>query len=1291
MLFPGPPHRSFSIKAMTAAETIFLSRPPVGDITAVLRLIWATVYASYTGSRDEVILDTTSQQNGRIISVHVPLSGATTIDSALKKTMQDTDKNKHAQLLLVVHGPNTQHDVAAAWESRQSYSAAMLCSIQQSTITIHTILDDTIWLPGMAKSITCQFKHLFQLVTTSAVKSIAGLHGVSPEGLSQLAQWNNQGPLEPATELLWPLIERKCREQPQALAIDAWDGRLTYEQLEKHATAAAARLQVAGLKPDKFVALLSEKSMITTVIILGVIKAGGAFLLLDATHPPRRLRTICQKIGAMLVVVSSQNADIAAQLEVPVLSADLVSSPDMPSETKAHYLPTVQPHHALYAGFTSGSTGEPKGFIISQGSFVSGLEAYCNSVGLKQQSRVFQFASYAFVVSITGQLAPLTRGACLCVPNPKQLEDNLAGAIHAKRANWVAFTPSVARTIDPDVIPTLETVVMVGEGLCQADLHKWRHLTLYSLYGQSENAKGTLVARQIAGADPSNLGHPYYCHGWVVDRDDPLRLLPIGAEGELVLESPCLTRGYLEDSQTQAAFLNSPPWLISLRPHVKGRLFRTGDLVRQHPRDGSFQLVGRKGTRVKIRGQRVELGEVEHHLVSLLPEARAVVADIICAADDIDGQSPMLVAFVKLQSSSGTANGNESFILASPTISFQNSMTAAREKLQEVLPGFMIPAAIVEVSSIPRLATGKLHRSRLRECAAACTRQQLLEYTVHRALHRDAESHPEEIIQKICAQVLGRPIADVGLDNSFLDLGGDSLIARQIVTLTRAQGLTISLSDLLRQWSLAAVAKQAKAAPEAMSELSESAFDTFGQIRDNFLKHLPPSLDRDNIQDVYPALEVQAGYALNHVVDCHPLHLYGTLDVPRLERACQALVDEHAVLRTVFHHSRQQQLLQVVLRKLRVPFIVYQCTNSADAIRWMETFAAEEVAKRHDINNPIIGFFLVQALHDQHHILLMRICHGQYDGLTVRPLIQGLWHAYRKEPIARQNEFKTHVGRCFGRRTEKSYTDWREILEAASPPTLPLTPAPREDNPHRAKFKQELPEVHPLPGTTQASMVKAAWLETLYQETGRDDAVFGQYVNVWTGTEGVIGPCANVIPVRIRAHPQWTRRQLVQAIQAQHVQTTGIDALGWRDIVANCTNWPSNTEPDSVVLHQNFDRNFDMRVDDDLICRKFKPFFSRWAVFPLMLVTFPGKDKLDVVLLASTNFVVKHDAERMLSRFAAALLRLEENPDGRVSFNAEKAGVQPRRSIGTTPITPPSNRHKVSPLTTSPTQALKMA
>jgi amino acid adenylation domain-containing protein len=1155
----------------------------------------------------------------------------------------------------------------------------MLCSIQHGTITIHTVLDNTIWLPGTAKSMICQFRHLLQLVTTSAVNSIADLDGISPEGLGQLAQWNGQNPLAPATELLWSLIEQRCREQPQALAIDAWDGSLTYEQLEKHATAAAARLQAAGLQPDRFVALLLEKSLITTVIVLGVIKAGGAFLLLDATQPPRRLRTMCQKVGAMLVVASSRNVDIAARLEIPVLSANVVSSPDMPLEVEPRQIPSVQAQHALYAGFTSGSTGEPKGFIIAQGAFVSGLEAYCNSVDLDQQSRVFQFASYAFVVSITGQLAPLTRGACLCVPSPEQLENNLAGAIHAKKANWVAFTPSVARTIDPDAVPTLKTAVMVGEGLCQADLHRWHHLTLYSLYGQSEHAKGTLVAQQIEGADPSNMGHPYYCHGWVVDRDDPLRLMPVGAEGELVLEGPCLTRGYLEDSQTEAAFLVSPPWLPSVRPHIHGRFFRTGDLVRQHPRDGSFQLLGRKGTRVKIRGQRVELGEVEHQLGSLLPKARAVVADIICAADDIDGQSPILVAFVQLQPSSGTANGNESSILTSPNAPFRSLVTQAREKLQEILPGFMIPAAIVEVSTIPRLATGKLHRSRLRECAAACTRQQLLEYTVHRALHRDAESHLEEIIQKICAQVLGRPIVEVGLDNSFLDLGGDSLIARQIVTLTRAQGLTISLPDLLQQQSLAAVAKQAKAGPDAMSEPSKSALNTFGAIRDNFLTHLPRSLDRDNIQDVYPALEVQARYTLNRVVDCHPLHLSGTLDVAQLERACQALIDEHAVLRTVFHYSRQQQLLQVVMRKLRVSFTIHQCTSSADAISWMDTYAAEEVVKRHDIKTPIIGFVLVQALRDQHHILLMRICHGQYDGLTVRPLIQGIWHAYRKESIPRQSEFKTHVERCFERRTAQAYTAWREVLEAAPPPTLPLAPAPQEDNPTRAKYKQELPELHPLPGTTQASMVKAAWLETVCQETGREDAVFGQYVNVWTGTEGVIGPCANVIPVRIRVHPQWTRRQLVLAIQAQHVQTTGIDALGWRDIVANSTNWPANMEPDSVVLHQNFDRNFDMRVDDDLICRKPKPFFSRWAAFPLMLVTFPGKDKLDVVLIGSTNFVVKKDADRILSRFAAALCRLGEDPDGRVSLNAGRVDVHPRRSMGSIPVTPTSNRHKVSP------------
>ncbi|OQE18740.1 hypothetical protein PENSTE_c017G05866 [Penicillium steckii] len=1273
-----------------AAETIFLSCPRKGNTAATLRLAWAAVIATYSGSRDAVIFDTTRQQDGSIVSVHIPISKTTTIESALKQSMESSDRKDHADSLLVVHDLSNRYDVATAWESRERYASAVLCSIQYGTITVHIVLDDTIWLPGTSKSMIHQFQYIFQLITTSAASFIADLDGISPDGLGQLSQWNSQDPLAPATKLVWPLIQQKCREQPQAIAIDAWDGRLTYEELEKHVTSTAVRLQSAGLQPDRFVALLLEKSLITTVIVLGVIKAGGAFLLLDAAHPPKRLRTMCQKIGAMSVVACARHADIAAQLEVPVLSAEVVSSPDMPLEMHPCQIPTVQPQHALYAGFTSGSTGEPKGFVITQEAFASGLEGYRNSVGLDQKSRVFQFASYAFVVSITGQLAPLTCGACLCVPSPEQLENNLAGAIHAKKANWVALTPSVARTIDPDIVPTLKTAVMVGEGLCQADLQRWGHLTLYSLYGQSEHAKGTLVARQIEGADSSNLGHPYYCHGWVVDRDDPLRLMPVGAEGELVLESPCLSRGYLEDSQTQAAFLTSPPWLPSVRPHLQGRFFRTGDLVRQHPRDGSFQLLGRKGTRVKIRGQRVELGEVEHQLGLLLPKARAVVADIICAADDIDGQSPMLVAFVLLQPSPTTGNVNDRSILVSPTASFRNSVTKARDQLQEILPSFMIPAAMVEVSSIPRLATGKLHRSRLRECAAACTRQEILEYTVQQAVHRDAESHPEFILQKICAQVLGRSVADVGLDSSFLDLGGDSLIARQMVTLARAQGLMISLPQLLQHWSLAVVAQQTKAAPDVISEPSESASDIFGTIRDEFLRNLPASLERDNIQDVYPTLETQAAYASNYVVDCFPLHLHGTLDVARLERACQALVERHAALRTVFHYFRQKELLQVVLRKLQISLTVHQCTSSADAIDWVQTLGQGEIAKRHDIKQPITGFFLVQALRDQHHILLMRLNHGQYDGLCVRPLIQGIWHAYRNEAIPLQNEFKTHVQRCFERRTSHAYNIWREILEAAPLPTLPLTPPMHDGNPKLGVFRRPLPGVNPLPGTTRASMIKAAWMETLWQETGREDVVFGQFVNAWTGTEGMIGPCMNVIPVRIRARPQWTRRQLLQAIQAQHAHTTGIDTLGWRDIVAKCTDWPSNTGPDSVVLHQNFDRNVEMRVDNDLICRKTMPFLSKWAVFPVLLVTLPGKDTLDALCIVSTDFGVEQDADRMLTRFAAALQRLEKNPDDRISLDAEKGGTRPRRSIGATPVTSP-NRQKMSPLVTSPTQTIKTA
>ncbi|PLN86198.1 acetyl-CoA synthetase-like protein [Aspergillus taichungensis] len=1087
----------------------------------------------------------------------------------------------------------------------------------------------------------CQLRHFVYLITTSAATYVTDLGGISPEGLDLVARWNGQEPPAPTSTLIWPLIQRQCREQPQALAIDAWDGRLTYSQLEEQATAVAARLLEAGFQPDQFAALLLDKSMLTTVVVLGVIKAGGAFLLLDAAHPLRRLRHMCQSIGAVLVVASSSHADVAAQLGVPVLSAGRISAPESPPDAAAPQTPAVQPHHALYAGFTSGSTGDPKGFIITQTAFASGVEAYNAAVGLDPQSRVFQFASYSFMVSIINQLAPLACGACLCVPSQKQLENDIAGAMRELRATWVTLTPSVARTLHPDTVPALRTLVMVGEPLCRADLHRWRHVTMYSAYGQSEHAKASIVARKIDGDEPSHLGHPYCARGWVVDRDDPHRLVPVGAEGELVVEGPCLARGYLDGAQTQEAFLVNPPWLPSVRSRTEARFFLTGDMVRQHPEDGSLQLVGRKGARVKIRGQRVELGEVEHQLSLLMPTAHAVVADIVCAADDPEGRTPMLVAFVQLRPTPGASEGG---ILVPPTAAFRHRANLVQRRLQEVLPGFMIPAAVVEVSSAPRTPSGKVHRSRLRECAAARTRRQLLEYTVLRAAHRDAESDAEATLQQVCAQVLGRPAGHVGLHDSFLDLGGDSLTARRVVSLARSEGLVVSLAHLLQQSTLAAAASHATGPPKS-SGMSKSDTDAFGPLRDDFLAHLPPSLAADEVQDVYPALELQAAYASRQVVDCFPLHLTGALDVARLRQACQALIQQHAILRTVFH-SFQRQLLQVVRRHLEVPFVVHQCASAGDAARWAEAFGAAEMAKRYAIDQPIIGFVLVQACRDQHHILIMRLSHGQYDALCIRPLIHGLWNAYRNEPIPQQSEFKAHVQRCFQGRTAHAYAIWREMLEGAPLPSLPLARPPHDGREATlAVFTRELPPVDPLPGTTQATMVKAAWLETLRQETGREDVVFGQFVHGWTGTDGVMGPCMNVVPVRMNCRPDWTQRQLLQAIQSQHAQTTDSHTMGWQDIVAHCTDWPGETRPDSVVLHNSFDRHVEVRVSDNLVCRKALPVLSSWPVFPVLLVTRPGEGKMDALLLVSTDFGVQRDADRMLDRFAVALRRLEEDTE----------------------------------------------
>ncbi|PMB72909.1 Nonribosomal peptide synthetase 6 [Beauveria bassiana] len=1239
------------VRAGQLQQTLALEVRP--DITIplqiALQLAWSAVLGCYTGSNDVSfnllhVDDQAAHADDAFtcstVRVHLARNDSAQLAmNKLSQTKGSIEDEPSDTLLALWATVNRKH--AQPKSVRHAYSQYQLsieCLLTDNPVALRAIYKDATWSSATIYFMLHQLRHAIHLLMTTSSVPVSGLQTISAEGRRQLMDWDTASLRQPHLETVWATIEKRCREQPTSMAIESWDGRLNYAELEQRVSAVAEKLSQLKVLPGTFVGLLLEKSVLSAVVILGVIKAGCAFVLLDVLQPSSRLKAMCTMTNVAMVVASPKNMKAGLSLRTICQSTD--EFPLVPSGEISHGTP--EPSSPLYAGFTSGSTGEPKGFVIQHDNFMSGLDEYCSGLDLKPNSRVFQFASYSFVVSITGQLAPLARGACLCIPSQFQLEHDIAGAIRDLRADWIAITPSAARIMDPGTVSSLKTLVMVGEEMSSPDLSKWSHLNLYSLYGQSENSKGTMIAKKTGIDAAAGIGRPYHANAWIVDPENHNVLLPIGAEGELVIESPCLTKGYINNEcQTEASFVTNLEWVKSVGRGADVCIFKTGDLAKRNAADGSFQLLGRKGTRIKIRGQRVESGEVEHHIRRLLPIAKNVVVDILCTAEDALEQSPMLVAFIS--TSEASTSDADAPLLATPTLAFRKQSSLLDACLKDVLPSFMVPTAYVELAALPKTSTGKLDRRRLREAAGALTRRELIAYSIQRTVHREPRSGRETIIRDLCAEILQLPSDEVGMNDTFIDLGGDSIMARHLTASAKTSGISVELRELFRPATLAQIAQSGCSKKNCETPNVAGSPVDFVAAREDFVSRLPELFRQQDIEDVFPTLETQAAYASNRVVDCFPLHISGTVDVMRLQHACQALVARHAILRTVFHMSRKM-LVQVVLRELPVPLLRQECDSWSAAVRWADEYGSQELKKRCNIGKPIIGFVLVTVPSEARQILVLRLSHGQYDGLCLRPLIQDLWQAYRGVPLVVRAEFKAHVLECHRRRTVKAYNIWRDVLQGSQPPSLFLRVPPADDEATISQTTRQLPKIRPLAGVTPASMVKAAWFEALRYETKQDDAVFGQLLHAWSGIDGVIGPCINVIPVRVRQSQGLTRRQIVQAIQLQHAETASANTLGWSDIVSNCTDWPAATEVDSVVLHQNWDRDIEV-VSDGIICKKEMPMLSDWAVYPMLLVTHPRGSRLHALLLMSSRYRGLRDPVNMLNNFARALELLESHPD----------------------------------------------
>ncbi|KAF9700091.1 hypothetical protein EKO04_001733 [Ascochyta lentis] len=473
---------------------------------------------------------------------------------------------------------------------------------------------------------------------------------VTPKDLTQIWQLNELVPAS-VDKCVDVIIQESVSKQPNSPAVCAWDGVLTYGELDQFATALAVWLVHLGVGPNNnpIVPLCFEKSRWTAVSILGVLKAGAAFVLIDPYQPEHRLRIIIEQVGADLIVSSVKMSELSSRLAPRsiVVSSHLLGG-SLNSLGLIRF--TQDPSSIAYVAFTSGSTGEPKGAIISHRNIASALYHQQQRMAFTTKTRFYDFSSYSFDASIGIFFTTLSSGGCICVPSEDDRRNNLIQSIVSLEANTVDLTPSVASLLSPDSVPSIKTLILGGEALQARDLSRWwSSVRVMSFYGPCECTPTSTINYDAKTPEEAiHLGKGAGLITWITDPDNHHSLVPFGAVGELLLEGPLVGLGYLHDPErTAASFIEDPVWLLAGavdREGRHGRLYKTGDLVRYHD-DGSLIFVSRKDTQIKIRGQRIELGEIE----SVLRGNPGVDGAVAVLHKDQDIGSEWITAFVTLR------------------------------------------------------------------------------------------------------------------------------------------------------------------------------------------------------------------------------------------------------------------------------------------------------------------------------------------------------------------------------------------------------------------------------------------------------------------------------------------------------------------------------------------------------------------------------------------------------------------------------------------------------------------
>uniref|UniRef100_UPI0037CAD891 amino acid adenylation domain-containing protein n=1 Tax=Mycolicibacterium sp. TaxID=2320850 RepID=UPI0037CAD891 len=809
-----------------------------------------------------------------------------------------------------------------------------------------------------------------QVVTAMAAdpdRPLSSLDLLGPEDHSVLAEIGHQAALnEHLPHISIPdLFARHVNNAPDAPALTCDGHTLTYRELDEASNRMAHLLAAQGAGPGERVALLSERSAQAVVAILAVLKTGAAYVPIDPVVPPARIDFILSDAAPIAVIASAGARSRLDAHDLTVIDIDDAAAGDQPSTAPSG----PAPDDIAYIIYTSGTTGTPKGVAVTHHN-VTRLMAALES-GLPHPGVWPLCHSLAFDASVWEIGNALLRGGRLVV-----VPEAVAGSpedFHAllvsEKVDAFTQTPSAVAMLPTDGLESAALVV-VGEACPASVVERWSKATrvMVNGYGPTETTICVTVSAPLKPGAAVPIGKPLPGAALFV-LDTWMRPVPTGVIGELYVAGDGVTCGYLGRSGLTASRFVASPF-----GEPGTRMYRTGDLVRWSD-DGQLEYLGRADEQVKIRGYRIELGEVQAALAALDGVENAVVI----AREDRPGDK-RLVGYV-----TGTVDPAE-----------------ARARLADRLPPYMVPVAVVMLDTLPLTANNKLD---VRALPAP-------EYQGAGTDYRAPATAVEEVLAGIYAEVLGQE--RVGVDDSFFDLGGDSILSMQVVARARAAGVFCRPRDIFVEQSVARLASVAKVTGGEAAVVDDGTGPVVATPIMQWLNAVDGPVDEFN-----QTLVVQAPAGVTEA------------DVAVV---LQALLDRHATLRMVAHRNGEWSLA--------VPDKAELCLHSVDAL------SDDAIRTARSRLNPAAGTMVSALWVPETRQLALIVHHLAVDGVSWRILLEDLNIAWAQHHAGQPVELPA-AGTSFARwsalleehaRTadvEAQADAWRQAL--ATPAALPAT------------------------------------------------------------------------------------------------------------------------------------------------------------------------------------------------------------------------------------------------------------